>query len=122
MVAGACGAAMVVLGFYVYRGNRGARVAVSVLAFPLLVSGFYVGGFMVTLVAIATGTLWLQPARDWFNGVAPTPKREIARWRRRQNRVPAASAAGWPPPLVVTNDAVRHTSFGRRRTASDPER
>ncbi len=105
MVAGACAAAMTVLGFYVFQRSRGARAALSVLAVPLLATGLFVGGFMVTLVALATGTLWLQPARNWFNGVAPPSKRDA------ESVVPAgsaASAAGWPPPLAASlpNDPV----------------
>ncbi len=117
MVAGACAAAMAVLGFYVFRGNRGARVGLSVLAVPLLLTGLFVGGFMVALVALATVTLWLQPARDWFNGVAPTPKRDIAVPAGEQN-VSAAASGGWPPPLAAPKDPATRRQRRSRRAMS----
>jgi len=69
MIAGGCAAATTILGFYAFQRNRQARIALSVLAPILLVTGLATGGFLVTMVAVASLTLWLQPARDWFNGV-----------------------------------------------------
>lgn len=122
MVAGACAAAMSVLGFYVFRGSRGARTALSILAVPLIISGSFIGGFMVTLVAVAIGTLWLQPARDWFNGVAPAPKRDGgAVWERtgrdKESTVPAATAADWPPPLAAPSEPAPPPQHGSVATA-----
>lgn len=73
MVAAACAAAAGILGWQVLTRSRSARVALSVLAVPLLVSGSLTDGFVSSLVAFSAVFLWLKPARDWFNGVAPTP-------------------------------------------------
>jgi hypothetical protein len=100
MIAGACAAAAAVLGIFLFRRNRGARLGLSVLAVPLLVTGLATGGFMATLIAVATVTLWLQPARDWFDGIAPAAG--AANRERAQRHQPTASAdsSPWPPPAA----------------------
>lgn len=74
MVAAGCATAAAVLGVYVLRRNRQARVALTVLAAPLFLSGLVAGGFMSALVAAASVMLWLSPAREWFDG-RPIPQR-----------------------------------------------
>ena len=73
MVAAGCAAAAGVLGFHVLRRNRGARLALAVLALPLFVTGLVAGGFMSSVVAASAVMLWFQPSRDWFNGVQARP-------------------------------------------------
>ena len=78
MVAAACGAATAILGWQVLQRSKGARVALSLLAAPLFVTGFTSGGLASAVVTAAIVTLWFQPARDWFNGIsqpAPSPAR-----------------------------------------------
>lgn len=121
MVAAGCATAAGVLGFHVLQRHRGARVALAVLAVPLFVTGIVTGGFMSSLVAVASLMLWLQPARDWFDGKA-APKVE----RRSES---GSTAAAWPPDLPAqppaptgprayegfghtTNTPVRHPPTG----------
>ena len=75
-------AASAILGWQALRRSKGARVALSILAVPLLVSGIFVtgitgGGVIPAMVTAAIVMLWFQPARDWFNGTVrtapPTP-------------------------------------------------
>ncbi|MFT4083008.1 MAG: hypothetical protein QM638_10510 [Nocardioides sp.] len=79
LVAGACAVTAAILAGYVLRGDRRARVALSVVAVPLLLAGLSTAGFSSTFAAAAVVLLWLQPARDWFDGVvreappAPAP-------------------------------------------------
>lgn len=68
MVAAACAAAAAVLGVYALQRNRAARVALTVLAVPILLTAPLTGGLMGALVAAATLMLWSGPARDWFAG------------------------------------------------------
>ncbi|WP_110206899.1 hypothetical protein [Nocardioides daejeonensis] len=91
LVAGACAAAMAILGVFVLQRHQQARVVISVLAVPLFVSGLLVGGFAASLVAVSVVLLWTRPARDWFAGRAPQPRtREAGEW-------PAAGGSGaWP--------------------------
>ena len=102
MVAGACAAAAAVLGVYVLQRHRGARVALSVVAVPLLLTAPFTGGLFGALVAAATLTLWTGPARDWFAGrpVRETP-RQVAERRagEAQERRTATPPAAQPPRL-----------------------
>ncbi len=53
MVAGACAAAAAVLGIYVLKPNRGARLALSILAVPILLTAPLTGGITGALVVAA---------------------------------------------------------------------
>jgi hypothetical protein len=76
MVAAACAAAAAVLGAYALQRNRTARLALSVLAVPLLLTAPLTGGLTGAVVAAATLMMWSGPARDWFAG---RPIREAGR-------------------------------------------
>ena len=97
MVAGGCAAAMGVLGYSVLQRSRGARIALTVLAGPLFVSGMVTGGFMSSVVVASAVMLWFQPARDWFDGVTREPERP-------RPAAPAAPAA--PPSRDRADEAV----------------
>lgn len=71
-VAAVVGAMMTVLGIYALRGDRRARLGLSLLALPLFISGMALGGFLTSLAAAATGLLWISPAREWYAGL-PLP-------------------------------------------------
>lgn len=70
LVLGACAAAASILGFFVLRRDRAARVALTVLAVPLFLSGSIAGGFASAIVTVSIVMLWLEPARSWFAGRA----------------------------------------------------
>ena len=103
MVAGGCAAAAGILGYQVLRRSKPARIALTVLAVPLLLSGMVTGGFLSSLVAASAFLLWLPPARDWFAGREPVRRAPV-------EAVPTPGAGGegsersgetpsWPPPL-----------------------
>lgn len=94
MIAGACAIACAILGGYLFTRNVGARKGLSILALPLLITGVATGGFIVTIVFVSIITLWLQPARDWFNGVAGPPRERPAAASAR------AGGSGWPATNV----------------------
>ncbi len=71
LVAGGTAAATAILGWYVMAPSRSARVVLSVLAPVLFVAGLTSGGLFSALVAAGVAMLWVQPARDYFNGKAP---------------------------------------------------
>lgn len=75
LVAGGCAAATAILGWQVLQASRSARVVLSVLAPILFVAGLTSGGLMSALVAAAVAMLWVQPARDWFDGKEPVRDR-----------------------------------------------
>ena len=88
MVAAGCATAAAILGYHVLQRSRSARVALSVLALPLFVTGLATGGFLASVVAAASVMLGLQPARDWFAGREPAAGRPEA---------PAPPRPVWPP-------------------------
>jgi hypothetical protein len=92
MVAGAAAAAAAILGWQVLSRSRSARVALTVLTVPLFVGGMAVFGFLAALVVVAIVMLWVQPAKDWFNGVSP-----VARVAPPAPPVPAASPPAYAP-------------------------
>lgn len=99
MVAAGCAAAATVLGLHLLRGSRGARLAITVLAVPLFLSGLAAGGFLSSLVAASAVLLWLEPSRDWFDG------RPAKQQPEPERRVPERPA---PPPVVPRP----HEGFG----------
>ena len=70
LVAAGCATAAAILGWHILRRDKGARLALSLLAVPLFLTGIVAGGFFSALVAASALMLWTQPARDWFDGVS----------------------------------------------------
>lgn len=66
LVAAGCATAAAILGWYVLRGSRSARLAVSILAVPILVAGLDSASVFALLVAAAAAALWTPSARAWF--------------------------------------------------------
>ncbi len=97
MVAGAAAAAAAILGWQVLSRSRSARVALSVLTVPLFVGGMAVFGFLAALVVVAIVMLWVQPAKDWFNGISPVARVAPAPPRRAPVAPVASAEPAWPP-------------------------
>ncbi|MGL5810090.1 MAG: hypothetical protein ACRCYQ_09105 [Nocardioides sp.] len=97
MVAGGSTAAAAILGVYVFQRNRGARVALTILAPVIFVSCLATGGFLGTMITVACLTLWLQPARDWFDGVAQRPKVAAFDDPVTRTPVPSEPVSEFPP-------------------------
>lgn len=99
MVSAACAVAMVVLGWQVAQRSHGARLALTIIAVPLFLTGLVGDGFVSSAAATfwcsgvgaAVLTLWLGPTRVWFADA--TASREAV--------APSAATTGpggWPPP------------------------
>lgn len=97
MVAAGCATAAAILGYQVLQRRRSARVALTVLALPLFVTGVASGGFMSSLVAAMSVMLWFQPARDWFDGVVREPGAEQV--ARSSAQATGSSPWGVAPPM-----------------------
>ncbi|MFT4287183.1 hypothetical protein [Nocardioides sp.] len=95
-IAGVCAAATAVLGWHVLQRSKSSRVVLSVLAVPLFVTGLVSGGVLSSAVAAAVALLWLQPARDWFDGRwNPAPEGQGREsWPRNPFAVPPTGQAG----------------------------
>ena len=95
MVAGGCAAAAAILGYHVLQRSRGARIALTVLAVPLFVSGLVTGGLPV-----------VGGRRRRGDAVVPAGPRLV---RRGDPRARAPSPA--PRPTAAVPD--RRTPSGR---------
>lgn len=93
IVAALCSVAAVALGWQALQGSRRARTILSVLAFPIFVTGLVAGGFMSSLVAVAVGMLWLSPSREWFAG-KPIPEPAKPGQTTRDAKVAAVTGRG----------------------------
>lgn len=111
MIAAACATAMVILGWQATQRSQGARLALSILAVPLFVSGLVSDGFVssgaamfwCSGVAAAVLTLWLGPTRAWFAeapGAARSAASAAAGPSRPEVRAPAPppQPPAWTPP------------------------
>jgi hypothetical protein len=94
--AGACATA--ILGWYVRKPDRSARLGLSIFAVPVFVSGLSVGGLAGSFVAAGTAMLWLAPGREWFatgRWTPPTPPAES------EKRGAGTSRRTSPPPAAL---------------------
>jgi hypothetical protein len=119
MVAAGCATAAAVLGFHVLKRSKGARLALTIVAVPLFFAGMVVGGFLSSLVAASALVLWLEPSRDWFNGVrartAPVPEPGPSAPEQREAPSAYPSPHTPPPPVgsgVVSPGPRAHEGFG----------
>jgi hypothetical protein len=107
MVAAGCATAAAILGYQVLRRSRSARLGLTVLAVPLFFTGMVTGGFVSSLVAASAVMLWLQPARDWFDGVtrqaaAVPAAASVPATAQPRAGVPVPTAPAQPRPAGVT--------------------
>lgn len=102
VVTAVCAAGTAVLGWFVLRRDKGARIGITVLAVPLFAAGSFFGGFATALVAVSAVFLWLEPTRSWFAGrPLPEPGQGSAATLWGGSRPPQPPAAPqWPqqPP------------------------
>jgi hypothetical protein len=66
LVAAASACATGILGWYVRKPDRSARLGLSIFAVPVFVTGLPAGGLAGSFVAAGAAMLWLVPAREWF--------------------------------------------------------
>jgi hypothetical protein len=105
MVAAATACATAILGWYVRKPDRSARLGLTIAAVVVFVSGMSVGGLAGSFVAAGTAMLWLAPGREWFatgrwTPPAPPPERasrDSAGLRRTPPAAPQVRATGHRP-------------------------
>lgn len=100
MVAAAAACATGVLGWYVRKPDRSARLGLTVFAVPVFLSGLAAGGLGGAFVAAGAAMLWMAPAREWFatgRWTPPSPAEKDAPARRRTTPEEHGSAWSTPP-------------------------
>jgi hypothetical protein len=97
----ACGTA--ILGWYVRRPDRSARLGVTLFAVPVFLTGLTAGGLAGSFVAAGAAMLWMAPAREWFatgrwTPPAPAAQKDVA--RREEHPPPPPADVRTPPPAT----------------------
>lgn len=122
IIAALCAVAAVALGWQVLQGSRRARVVLSALAVPIFVTGLVAGGFMSSLVAVATVMLWLSPSREWFAG-KPIPEPVKPGQARRDadvNALTGGAPEGTTEPVQPSGWLVAPTAASAPAKRPDP--
>lgn len=81
LIAAACACATAILGWYVRKPDRSARLGLTLFAVPVFVTGLTAGGIAGSFVAAGAAMLWVMPAREWFatgrwTPPAPAPEKD----------------------------------------------
>ncbi|MBD3916895.1 hypothetical protein [Nocardioides hwasunensis] len=79
MVAAASACATAILGWYVRKPDRSSRLALTIFAVPVFVTGFASGGLAGSFVAAGAAMLWMNPGREWFATGKWTPPTPVAK-------------------------------------------
>lgn len=110
MVVAGCATAAGILGYHALQRSHRARLGLAVLAVPLFLGGLATGGFLTSLVAVASMLLWIGPSGAWFRGETYEPPARRTPWDRPAATPPerptgtpdlgrpSGPDAGWPPP------------------------
>jgi hypothetical protein len=72
-VTAAAAAATLVFTVFVMRRDRQSRIALTVMALPILFCGVFVDPFLAGFILASIVLVWTRPASDWFAGRAPQP-------------------------------------------------
>ena len=106
-VAAVCAAAAAVLGVFVLQRSTGARLALSIVAVPILLTAPLTGGLVGALVAASTAVLWSGPARDWFAGRPVRQPVEPTNPTPPTSPTPPAAGPAEPPPPTAPEISTR---------------
>jgi len=99
MIGVGCATAIAILGIWLLRGDRSARLAASLLTVPLVLTGLATGGFLAAVVAAAVVMLWVEPARAFFEPAG------AARAAAAPTTTPSAPPPTTPPPTSAPTSA-----------------
>jgi hypothetical protein len=133
LVAAASACATAILGWYVRKPDRSARLGLSIFAVPVFVTGLAAGGLAGSFVAAGAAMLWVMPAREWFatgrwTPPSPAPDKAAGTPRRtpfsgRGDQAEPPRSAGLPgthgqAPSAPTSPPPAERPFGEHRPAA----
>jgi len=97
MVAAVCACATAILGWYVRKPDRTSRLALTLFAVVVFVTGIPAGGLAGSFVAAGAAMLWLHPAREWFATGRWTPPEPVPAKDRGADRDASGGPSGSGP-------------------------
>ena len=97
MVAAVCACATAILGWYVRKPDRTSRLALTLFAVVVFVTGIPAGGLAGSFVAAGAAMLWLHPAREWFATGRWTPPEPVPTKDRGADRDASGGPSGSGP-------------------------
>jgi hypothetical protein len=98
MVAAACACATAILGWYVRKPDRSSRLALTLFAVVVFLTGIPAGGLAGSFVAAGAAMLWMQPAREWFATGRWTPPEPAPPKERGTADRDASGRTPWDAP------------------------
>ncbi len=103
MVAAAAACATGILGWYVRKPDRSARLGLTIFAIPVFVTGLAAGGLAGSFVAAGAAMLWMAPAREWFRTGRWTPPAPAPEKDKGKDKGKGADRAAdpWRTPTSV---------------------
>lgn len=135
MVAAVCACATAILGWYVRKPDRSARLGLTLFAVPVFVTGLPAGGLAGSFVAAGAAMLWMQPGREWFatgrwTPPAPTGPKDKAKggsassdrpdpWSRAP-QAPGATGADTPSPPPPASRPFGEPPAGQQHPGAPP--
>ena len=108
LVAAGAACATAILGWYVRKPDRSARLGLTIFAVPVFVAGVPSGGLAGAFVAAGAAMLWMMPAREWFATGKWTPPTPVSKPAPVSRTTPGAAGLhptaqpgpGQPPPAA----------------------
>ena len=132
LIAAASACATAILGWYVRKPDRAARLGLTIFAVPVFITGFPAGGLSGSFVAAGAAMLWLVPAKEWFatGQWTPPPAADKGGGRRsllgdrgdrdtRPGPGSTRSTDAFPPPTSAAPPPAARP-FGEPRTQPEP--
>lgn len=98
MVAAAAACATAILGWYVRKPDRSSRLALTLFAVVVFLTGIPAGGLAGSFVAAGAAMLWMQPAREWFATGRWTPPEPAPPKDREAAGRDASGRTPWDAP------------------------
>ena len=112
LVAAGAACATAILGWYVRKPDRSARLGLTIFAVPVFVAGVPSGGLAGAFVAAGTAMLWMMPARQWFATGRWTPPTPVTKPDPVSRTTPGAAGPGPAVPSGPVQPGPAPRPFG----------
>lgn len=111
-VSAVASVATAILGVYVLRRDKAARIGLSVAAVPIVLAAPFTQSFLGMVIGAGAVVLWSRTARDWFAGRPITPREPRPQPRPEQRT--SRPDPTWSPPTTPTTPSAPHGTAGNQ--------